>query len=1404
MKGLFIFASRLGLFSIVCLVLAALSSVVFADADPPPPGPPAEHLLLVPDTADGVLALAGADARVVARYESFSLVEAAGEDDRQLRAAGAQRRDDMREVTTAAGSIDPEDDRASLAGKRASDREAVLALVQFIGPPKDAWLARLRATGARIVTYQAENAYVVHAAGSAVDRLADLVGTDTAVRAVIPLSAADKIEGKAAATARYAVSTVAGDDGAQARSEAGTAAPTVGAPATIGAQRIQYLALAPDEVDELARDPAVVAIERDVLPAPSDERTSQIVAGNLNAFAQPSGPGYLAWHDANFADPLGVTIDFTDSGLDSGATPPDHPDFHELGLASNPDRLAYGTDYTGPPPSGPDLDTDSRDCSGHGTNVASIGAGYNNGAGAANQDAGGYRYGLGVAPRAAIGVSKVFQSCSTYDGPDAGGAPDHAFSLAPGTTFSNIAAAAYAGGARISNNSWGSTALGSYTTSAAQYDQLVRDAVPGTGGNQQMVEVFSAGNGGEEGYGSVETPGTAKNVITVGASEGVRASGTDGCGTTDPGADAADDIADFSSRGPTDDGRLKPDLVAPGTHVTGARPVHGRYDGSGTCNSVFASTTYSLVSGTSQAAPQVAGAAALVRDWYERNVPGGAAPSPAMTKALLINGAADLAGGENGKGDTVAGGPNADQGWGRVNLGTTFSSPPREFYDQLPGDVLTNPGQTVVRAYNVQDGSRPVKVTAVWTDPPGPLTGNAFVNNLDLEVVAGGQAFRGNVFAGSYSRTGGAADPRNNVESVYLPPGNSGRFSVTVRATALGGDGLPGSGDASDQDFALVVSNGAEQAAPVLAHQSTTVHDSGAGGDGDGVLESDERIELTEQVRNAGNADASAPTATLTGGPGLAVTQGSSTYPTIPQDGGLGANNTRFGAHLANAATCGADAAATLAVSTVSGIQTIPMVLPTGQPGALQTNSAASPQVPLPIPDDSAAGVASSVFVPDRGRVKDLNVTIPAIDHSWVGDLAIDITGPDGTTVRLADHPGGPDNGGDDLTGTIFDDEAAQQISQGTAPYTGNFRPQNDQLSRFDGKSRRGTWTLRVRDLFDGDTGTLLGWGVASQKALCDIDTTPPDTSIVAAPPNPTTATTAQFSFGSNDGGATFECRLDGGAYEPCAPAVSFSGLAVGSHSVSARAIDGSDNEDATPASYSWLIEPALPPPPTPAASFLLAPTEDRLADVVAGRYSVLAACASACRVSAAATVGARTARRLHLGRRAVSLGSGAKRRGSPGTAKVSVDLSRKARTALRGRKLTKATLKVTLTEGSANLTIKRVIELRRSAGLQRIASRGLRLWAVCTRACPLSAQLTLSAAQARRLDLNPGQAKRYKVASGQTTATRTPKVLVLKVRRAARKAFVRAHRVGALLEAVAGAAPNPLRTAKLSTTLRR
>jgi hypothetical protein len=81
------------------------------------------------------------------------------------------------------------------------------------------------------------------------------------------------------------------------------------------------------------------------------------------------------------------------------------------------------------------------------------------------------------------------------------------------------------------------------------------------------------------------------------------------------------------------------------------------------------------------------------------------------------------------------------------------------------------------------------------------------VNDLDLLVTVGTSIYRGNRFSGGRSVTGGAGDPRNNVENVYLPAGATGQFTVRIVARNIAGDGLPGNADITDQDYALVVSN---------------------------------------------------------------------------------------------------------------------------------------------------------------------------------------------------------------------------------------------------------------------------------------------------------------------------------------------------------------------------------------------------------------------------------------------------------------------------------------------------------------------------------------------------------------------------------------------------------------------
>ena len=198
----------------------------------------------------------------------------------------------------------------------------------------------------------------------------------------------------------------------------------------------------------------------------------------------------------------------------------------------------------------------------------------------------------------------------------------------------------------ISNNSWGSGPNSNvYDSYAAQFDGFVRDASTAAS-IDPIVLVFSAGNQGNAG---LTRPKMAKNLIAVGATENVRPdlNAWDGMGA----ADNLEQLPSFSSRGPAADGRVKPDISAPGDAVTGGRSGPDVLWGN-------IGDFHRQSTGTSHAAPQVAGAAALFTQFWKLNN-SGIYPSPAMIKAALINGAVDVTGT-----GAVASRPNGAEGWG--------------------------------------------------------------------------------------------------------------------------------------------------------------------------------------------------------------------------------------------------------------------------------------------------------------------------------------------------------------------------------------------------------------------------------------------------------------------------------------------------------------------------------------------------------------------------------------------------------------------------------------------------------------------------------------------------------------------------------------------------------------------
>jgi MYXO-CTERM domain-containing protein len=546
-----------------------------------------------------------------------------------------------------------------------------------------------------------------------------------------------------------------------------------------------------DTIHELEQRSDVYWIEPYLLPQLTDERQGVIMAGNIDTSGVPTGPGYQSWltaHGLTATNLARIKVDVTDSGADNGAMPVAHVD-----LAAGIKSIVNYTSESG-----------GYDPAGHGTiNLAIIGGVPPDPNAAGSQDANGYLYGLGIAPGVHLRASRVFDTAGKWNVGTA--------------TTTQIVAAARSDGALINSNSWGSTANGAYTVDCQEYDSLVRDADgDASNGLQPIAVFFSAGNEGASGATTIDAPGTAKNVITVGASENYRSTGLPYCNgagcncVRDADADNAKGLAYFSSRGPTTDGRRKPDIVAPGTNIQGASTTYSKATGNGVCVRYFPAgqTRYALSSGTSHSCPAAAGMGALVHSWYLDSF--AAAPSPAMVKAILAGHSADMVGGANGAGGSLGNIPDQLQGWGRLEMSRLFTTADRTVSDQTTilgsnGDTFTSPPLAI------RDQTQRVKVVLAWTDAPGAVTGNAYANDLDLLVTVGTTQYRGNVFSGGVSTTGGSYDRVNNLEAVHFDPAGATNFTVQVIANNLVADGVPGNKDLTDQDFALYIYNATDR-----------------------------------------------------------------------------------------------------------------------------------------------------------------------------------------------------------------------------------------------------------------------------------------------------------------------------------------------------------------------------------------------------------------------------------------------------------------------------------------------------------------------------------------------------------------------------------------------------------------
>jgi len=344
----------------------------------------------------------------------------------------------------------------------------------------------------------------------------------------------------------------------------------------------------------------------------------------------------------------------------------------------------------------------------------------------------------GMAPGCSL-LSYVYESCDPY-----------CLYNSPQDIESNYNQAKNTYGARLATNSIGSnTAANGYSCSwEGDYEltsQLLDNIVRGSLGSPFIV-LFAAGN--ERGYGTCGTtyatmgvPAGAKDIITVGATDDV------------------DQMTYFSSWGPTDDGRIKPEVCAPGLGI----------------HSTLPGNSYGDMSGTSMATPITSGCVALILQQYDISYPALSDPLPSTIKAILINTAVDL-------GNT---GPDYVYGFGRIDVQAAVDA-------VIEGDFREDElatGQADAHSITVASGTSVLRVSLAWADPAATPNANpTLINDLDMTLVSPtSTTYRPYILnpssPSSPATTG--IDHVNNYEQIVVTNPAPGAWTINVTASSL-------------------------------------------------------------------------------------------------------------------------------------------------------------------------------------------------------------------------------------------------------------------------------------------------------------------------------------------------------------------------------------------------------------------------------------------------------------------------------------------------------------------------------------------------------------------------------------------------------------------------------------------